>query len=96
MFSIHDIHSQRDAILACAREHGAIRVRIFGSFSRGEETEGSDVDLLVRYAPNSSLIDHIAFSQSLHRLLKVPVDVVSEGGLSPFLRERVMQDAVDL
>lgn len=37
MFSIHDIHRRRDAILACAREHGAIRIRIFGSLSRGEE-----------------------------------------------------------
>lgn len=62
----------------------------------GRKTEGSDVDLLVRYAPDRSLIDHIAFSQSLHRLLKVPVDVISESGLSPFLRERVLQDAVDL
>ena len=96
MYSIVDIRSRRDAILACAREHGAPRVRIFGSLSRGEETEASDIDLLVRYAPDRSLIDHIALSQSLHRLLNVPVDVVSEGGLSPFLREQVLQEAVEL
>lgn len=96
MRSIEEVRRQREAILACAHQHGATRVRVFGSVSRFTTTPDSDLDLLVAYAPGTSLTDHIALSQSLRALLKVPVDVVSEGGLSPLLREQVLQDAVDL
>jgi predicted nucleotidyltransferase len=96
MLTLQDIRDRRKSILACAKKHGAFRVRIFGSVSRGEGTVGSDVDFLVCYQPERSLIDHIALIQELASLLQVPVDVVDETGLSPYIRDQVFGEAVPL
>jgi predicted nucleotidyltransferase len=54
---------------------------VFGSAARGEDTDASDIDLLVRFAPGSSLFVLIHLSDELERILGRRVDVVSEGGL---------------
>ena len=51
------IQRHRDAILEIARRYGAHDVRIFGSVARGEATETSDLDLIVRFEPDRSLLD---------------------------------------
>lgn len=64
-----------------AERHKALSVKVFGSVARGEDRPGSDVDLLVAFAPDASLFDQIELAQSLEDVLGVRVDVVSEGGL---------------
>lgn len=86
----------RVEILRFARAHGATRVRVFGSVARGEETAGSDLDLLVDLAPGRSLLDLVAIKQDLADLLGREVDVVTEAGLSPYLRDGVLREAVAL
>ncbi len=54
---------------------------MFGSAARGEDTDASDIDLLVRFSPGSSLFDLLHLSDELERILGRRVDVVSEGGL---------------
>jgi len=83
----------REQILALASQHGVQRVRLFGSHAMGEADATSDVDLLVRMAPGRDLFDLVSFKQALERLLRLPVDVVSEGGLSPLLRDRILAEA---
>ena len=73
--------------------HGARNVRVFGSYARGNPGPTSDVDLLVQMEPGRSLLDLVGFQQDVADLLGVPVDVVSERGLSPFLRDAVLADA---
>ena len=90
------LHDRRTDILQLATRHGARRVRIFGSTIRGTATEGSDIDLLVAFEPDRSLLDLIGFKQDLQDLLGRPVDVVSEGGLSPYLKDRILQEAQPL
>ena len=90
------LRERRTAILQLATQHGARRVRIFGSIVRGTATEGSDIDLLVAFEPDRSLLDLIGFKQDLQELLGRPVDVVSEGGLSPYLKDRILQEAQPL
>ena len=90
------LHDRRTDILQLATRHGARRVRIFGSIIRGTATEGSDIDLLVAFEPDRSLLDLIGFKQDLQDLLGRPVDVVSEGGLSPYLKDRILQEAQPL
>ncbi|MFI5329645.1 MAG: nucleotidyltransferase family protein [Desulfobaccales bacterium] len=77
-----------------ARQHGAINLRVFGSVARGEATEGSDLDLLVEMEPGRSLLDLVAIKQDLEDLLGCKVDVVTEAAVSPYLRERVLNEAV--
>ena len=95
--SLHaELLERRDEILEIAARHGARTVRVFGSVVRGEETTGSDIDLLVEFEPGRSLLDHIALAQDLQDLFGRDVDVVTEKGLHWFIRDRVCQEAVPL
>jgi uncharacterized protein len=83
-------------VLRVTRLHGATAVRVFGSWARGDQTESSDLDLLVDLETGRSLLDLVAIKQDLEDLLHCPVDVVTERSLSPFLRERVLAEAIPL
>ena len=76
-----------------ARSHGAQSVRVFGSRARGDASQESDLDLLVRLEPGRSLLDLIAIKQDLEDILHLSVDVVTEAGLSPYLRDRILAEA---
>lgn len=71
-------------------------MRVFGSLARGEGREGSDLDLLVTLGEGRTLLDLIGLKQDLEDLIHRPVDVVTDRGLSPYLRERVLSEAVPL
>lgn len=86
----------RAEILRLAREHGAQNVRIFGSAARGEDTDDSDLDVLVEMEERRSLVDHVALKQDLEDLLGRPVDIVTEASLHPQIRDRVVREAVPL
>jgi predicted nucleotidyltransferase len=86
----------RVEIVAVAASHGATNVRVFGSAARNALREGGDLDLLVRMEEGRSLFDLIALGQELEDRLGVPVDVISESGLSPHLRDRILSEAVPL
>jgi len=84
---------QRGKILELAERHGATNVRIFGSFARGEARPDSDVDILVSMKPGRSYFDFVALWQDLEELLGRKVDVVSDRGISPYLRDRILSEA---
>jgi uncharacterized protein len=90
------LKKKREEILRIAARHGAGNVRIFGSVARGESDEKSDLDLLVTMEPGRSLLDHAALWIELRDLLGFEVDVVSEKGLKPRMRDRVLSEAVPL
>ena len=90
------LRGRRVEILGYAASHGARNVRVFGSTARGETGNGSDVDLLVEMEPGRSLLDLVALWQDLESLLGVHVDVLSDGGVSPYLRERIYAEAIPL
>lgn len=96
MPTIENIKSMRNEILKLAAQYGAHNVRVFGSVARGEETSESDVDFVVVFEPDRSLLDHGGLLMDLQELLGCKVDVISEGGMRPRLRERVMKEAVAL
>ena len=88
-----EISEKRVQILLVAAAHGARNVRVFGSVARGESGAESDVDLLVEFEPGRSLLDHAALQIELEALLGRRVDVASERGLRPRVRERVLREA---
>ena len=96
MITREAIREKRDAILRIAGHYGAHEVRIFGSVARGDATESSDLDLIVRFDPGVSLFDHGGMIVDLEELLGVKVDVVSEAGMRDRFRERVLHEAVAL
>ncbi len=79
-----------------AQRHGVRRLRVFGSRARGQAGPTSDLDLLAEFEPGRDLLDLIGFKQEVEALLGCPVDVVTEAALSPYLRERVLREAVPL
>ena len=87
---------KREEILKVAASHGARNLRVFGSFARGEERPDSDIDLLVEMAVDRSLLDIIAFKNALEDITHRKVDIVTEKALSPYLRDKILQDAVYL
>lgn len=87
---------KREEILNVAARHGARNLRVFGSFARGEERPDSDIDLLVEMAPDRSLLDLIAIKYALEDITHRRVDVVTEKALSPYIRDRILQDAVSI
>jgi uncharacterized protein len=87
------VQEAREEIRRIAFAHGAGNVRVFGSTGRGEQGATSDLDLLVDMAKGRSLFDLIALSNDLEKSLGVEVDVVTEASLSPYLRDRVLDEA---
>lgn len=88
------LREKREEILRIAARHGARNVRVFGSLPRGEADERSDVDFLVEMEPGRSLFDLGGLQYELEQLLGCPVDVVTERGLKPRIRDRVLREAV--
>lgn len=94
MALLETLRDKRAQILDIAAKHGAFNVRVFGSVVRGEETPESDVDFLIDYDlekvtpwfPGGLLMDW-------QDLLGRKVDVLTERGMSPLIRERVLAEA---
>ena len=90
------LKSRREEIISIAARHGARNVRVFGSVARGEDDDKSDIDLLVEFESGRSLLDHAGLWLELQDLLGCKVDVVSERGIKPRIRERVLRESVPL
>jgi uncharacterized protein len=88
--------AEREDISRIAAAHGARNVRVFGSVARGEAGGTSDLDLLVEMTEGRTLFDLVALGADLEEALGVAVDVVTEKSLSPYLRDRVLAEAVSL
>ena len=87
------IKSHRAEIRSLANRYGIQNVRVFGSMARGDADESSDVDLLVRLPPGRSGLALGGLLMDVQDLLQRRVDVVTERGLHPDLRERVLKEA---
>lgn len=96
MITREDLNEKREAILEIARRHGAHDIRVIGSVARGDATETSDVDFVVRFESGRSLFDQGGLVMDLRGLLGVDVDVISENGIRPRWRAYVEQESVPL
>jgi uncharacterized protein len=90
------LREKRQAILDIARRYGAGDVRIIGSVARGDNTEASDLDLVVRFEPGRSLLDHGGLVMDLRQLLGMRVDVIDEEAMRPRFRQAALPEAVPL
>lgn len=96
MTTLQDLRRRREELLQLAARHHAVSVSVFGSVLREEDAPASDIDFLVEFAPEASLFDQVALQQDLEVLLGRRADVVTPGGVSPFLRERILKEALPL
>ena len=87
---------KRAAILDIAAKHGVQRVRVFGSFARGDASEGSDIDLLIEAGPRTPPWFPGGLVADLQEELGRRVDVTEEGTLHPMIRDRILFEAIPL
>ncbi len=90
------IRTYRKRIVNLARSHGARSVSVFGSLARGEEDAESDIDLLIELDPDRSLLDIVAMKLDIEDLTGRKVDIVTRKGVSPYLAEKIFEEAVPL
>ncbi len=90
------VAAHRDALREVLRRQGVTNARIFGSVARGDDHEGSDVDLLVDFAPGTSLVDVIGIQMELEDLLGVSVELVPTRGLKERVRASAELDLIAL
>ncbi|HXU07352.1 MAG TPA: nucleotidyltransferase family protein [Blastocatellia bacterium] len=90
------LRDKRDEIQRIASRHGAANIRIFGSVARGEAGPESDVDLLIDVGAQTSSWFPAGLIIDLENLLGRKVEVVTERGLDPQIREHVLREAVPL
>ena len=88
------LKNNRDEILKIAAKQGARNICIFGSLARGEADEKSDVDFLVEMERGRSLLDMGGLLMDLQHLLGCKVDVVTEKGLRPRIKDRILREAI--
>lgn len=94
--SMKQLRAQKAAIVALAREHGARRIRVFGSVARNEQTSRSDIDFLVEFPRGYDMLgQRVALTLKLADLLGCRLDLVPEHELNADLRQRVLQEAVE-
>ncbi len=90
------LQDRRAEVLRIASQYGAVNIRVFGSVARGEDTAESDVDLLVDFDHPHSLLERVGLTLDLQDLLGKRVQVVTEPALHPYLRDRILQQAIPL
>ncbi len=86
--------SNRAAIRLIVEAYRARNARVFGSVLRGQDTDSSDLDILIDPTPETTLMDVAAIQVELQRLLGVSVDVLTPKSLPDAFRSRVLAEAV--
>ena len=89
-------HEKRAEILRLAEMHGCHNVRIFGSVATGESRPDSDIDFLVDIESGRTVFDLGALLSDLRALLGTEIDVVESRSIHPYIRDRVLAEAVSL
>jgi hypothetical protein len=87
---------QKEIVLEHIKSLNPIKVAIFGSYARGDNHEGSDLDVLVHlnYSYPTSLLKIAHVSQNLSGALGIPVDIVTEKSISMHLRPHIEKDLI--
>ena len=96
MSTLELLSQRKPALLRAAAHHRAFSLRVFGSVARGEDKPASDIDFLVEFSPDASLLDLVGLKQEIEGILGRQADIVTPDGVSPFLREKILDEARSL
>jgi predicted nucleotidyltransferase len=87
----------KNIILSHLKEFNPIKVGIFGSFARGDNKEGSDIDILVEFKESPSLLTLIRLENDLSEILGIKVDLVTTGALkNKRIKKSIKKDIINL
>jgi predicted nucleotidyltransferase len=79
-------------LVAICKQNDVARLGMFGSMARGEAAAHSDLDLIVEFSKQKSLLAMVALERQLSTAIGRKVDLLTEAALSPYLRDRILRD----
>lgn len=80
----------RKVIVTTLRKYGIKRAGIFGSYVRGEQKKGSDIDILIEPPRGMSLVGFVHLKYELERKLHKKIDLISYRGIHPLLKKQIL------
>ncbi len=83
-------------IIPILKEHGVARAGVFGSFAKDVQEDGSDLDLVIEFEGEKSLLDLAALRLDLVETVGRDVDVMTYRSLHPRIKDRVFQEQVEI
>lgn len=96
MNKLDEIMAKREEIHALAEKYKVLRIFVFGSCARREDTPDSDIDFLMDFRQGASMFDLVHFQDDLEKLLKRKVDITSNYRLNPVFLDRITREAVEI
>lgn len=90
------LDKHREAVCAAVSRHKAANPRVFGSVLRGEDEDGSDIDILVDALPGATLLDLGGLHAELEEILGVKVDLLTPLELPKRIRAKVVAEAIPI
>jgi uncharacterized protein len=79
-------------IIHLLSRHNPKKIGIFGSYARNEESKSSDIDILVDFREQKSILDLIQIEMELSEALKRKVDLITETSVHPYLKDYIKKD----
>ena len=92
MTTVRELPFDTNKLIDICRQNDVARIGVFGSSARGETTADSDIDLLVEFSKRKSLLSLVALEREMSTALGKKVDLLTPGAISPYLRDRILQD----
>ena len=90
----NELNRIKKIIVPILKRNGVVKAGIFGSYARGEAKKKSDVDILITFKGQKSLLDHVGLQLELKEKLKKNVDVLTYHSLNPLLKNRILKEEV--
>jgi len=90
------IEKYKELILGILKKHEVKKASLFGSIVRGEMTGDSDIDILIEFKGDKSLLDLVGLQIELEEKLKRKVDVLTYNSLHPLLKDQILSEQVEI
>jgi predicted nucleotidyltransferase len=87
----------KNIILSHLKDYDPVKVGIFGSYARGENKKGSDIDVLVEFKESPSLLNLIRLENDLSEILGIKVDLVTTGAIkNKRIKKSIKKDLIKI
>jgi len=91
-----NINQIKETVVPILKEAGVTRGAIFGSYAAGENTKGSDIDILVEPPENMTLFGFAGLKLKLEEALGREVDLVEYSAIKPRIKERILSSQIPI
>jgi len=90
------IDNYKRLILPVLKKYGVIEASLFGSIVRSEMTEDSDIDILVEFRDDKTLLDLVGLQSELTEKLKRKLDVIIYNSVNPLLKDQILAEQIEI